>query len=317
MENLIDKAFKIHDLSNSEICSILSENNFDYLTKVADEAKENQFGNLVKFKGRIQFSNICGQNCLYCENRKDNQQLQRYIFSEDDIVNIAKETSKKGVKNIILQSGESSSVSIQQLSCAIRKLKIFNVNAVPSIGEKNITEFEMLNEAGAEEIIVKLKTSSYTLFEQIHPDMSLMGRIASLRVLKKRDIKIGSGLLIGFPNQTNSSIADDILYLKKISIDSVEIIPFIPKENTPFKDEDKVSFEKLIKIIAVIRLLIPTADVCVSENFNLIQPEGMLKALTVGANVIISDIINNVGKFSNFDITVLKEQILSLGKNLV
>ena len=310
MEKVIDRVFKTHNLSSKEICGILHSENIDYLTEKANQTRENFIGNSVKVIGLMHISNICSQNCLYCDNRKDNPK-QRFSYSETDIINIVKEFSKTSIKNIILKTGESSSVSVKGIAEAISRLRIFGIKVIPSLEERNEGEYRMLQEAGAEEIILNLKTSSFTLFGELHPQMNLLGRVAALRFLKGRNIKTCSGILIGFPNQTYSSIADDILLMKEMNIDSVEIIPFMPSKNSPLKDEPSVNIEKVMKIISTVRLLIPNINISISEDINEIDENGMLKCLDCGANIIIKNLTDIDCHKKEIDITSLKETLKS------
>jgi len=311
MNNIIDKAFSVHELTNQEICDILSENNCDYLFQKADETRQQFIGDLVKIYGLFQITNICSQNCLYCRDRKDNTK-QRFTFSTEDAVTVIKNFSKTGIKNIIIQSGDTTAVSVDSISEIIGRLKIYNINAIPSLGEKNEAEYRKLRDEGAEQINVNIMTSSFTLFEELHPDATLMGKKSAIRFLKKIGIKTGSGILVGFPNQTYSSLADDILYLKNLDIDCIEVIPFVPYEDTPLKDENIVNIEKIKKVISIIRLLMPSKNILISENMENVSLDGTAIALQVGANVIsksITDISGNINKIDIDDIDKLLSSV--------
>ena len=40
----------------------------------------------VYFRGLIEFSNICSNDCLYCGIRKSNHHVKRYLMSKDEIL---------------------------------------------------------------------------------------------------------------------------------------------------------------------------------------------------------------------------------------
>lgn len=314
MKNIVEKAFKLHELSNKEICGILSSDEFSYLTEKANQMREKNIGDSVQIRGLLQISNLCAQNCLYCENRKDNPK-ERYTLSATDIVNISKEFSKTGIRNIIFQSGETTAVSTDSICEIIGKLKVYNINVFPSLGERNEGEYRMLKAAGAEQVILNLITSSFTLFGELHPEMNLMGRVLALRFMKANNIKTGSGILVGFPNQTFSSLADDILDLKNLNVGSIEIIPFIPKQNTLLKEEAAVNIDKILKVTAIIRLLMPGINISVSENICEIDPHGMLKTLQSGADTLIINLTDIDCSKKEIDINSLKEHLLSINRN--
>ena len=108
MKNIIDKATTTHTLTYEEIVSLLKDNTCDeYLFKKADQVRMQYVGNAVHLRGLIEFSNVCGRNCLYCGLRKDNSKLERYMMSEDEIFETAKNAAAMGYKTVVLQSGES------------------------------------------------------------------------------------------------------------------------------------------------------------------------------------------------------------------
>ena len=60
------------------------------LFKKSAEIKEKYIGKKVWFRGLIEFSNICGKDCLYCGIRKGNKNLERYSLSDEEILSAAK-----------------------------------------------------------------------------------------------------------------------------------------------------------------------------------------------------------------------------------
>ena len=305
MKNIIDKILKTDELSPDEICTVLSADNTDHLFEKANQVKESKMGKTVKILGLIQICNICTENCLYCENRKDNPK-QRYNLSPAEIINISKEFSKTGIKDVILQSGNTPTISTEDICKIIEKLKIYRINVTPALGERNEAEYRMLQAAGAEKIALNLITSSFTLFGELHPDMSLIGRIAALKFIKKHKMKSLTGILAGFPNQNRYSLAEDILTLKKLSVNAVEIIPFIPKSDTPLNIENAVRIDKILKVIALTRLIMPDTDIIISEDIREIDKNGIFKALQCGADTIIKNLTDCNCNKKDTDISYLK-----------
>src|SRR5512133_2888766 len=74
------------------------------LFRKAAEVKEKYIGNKVWFRGLIEFSNVCGKDCLYCGIRKGNKHLQRYNLSDDEIIAAARFAYESKYGSIALQS---------------------------------------------------------------------------------------------------------------------------------------------------------------------------------------------------------------------
>src|SRR5512133_1265363 len=96
------------------------------LFRKSAEIKEKYIGKKVWFRGLIEFSNICGKDCLYCGIRKGNKNLERYSLDDDEIMAAAKFAYTRNYGSIALQSGEleSSFVSgrIENLLRRIREM---------------------------------------------------------------------------------------------------------------------------------------------------------------------------------------------------
>ena len=66
MNELIEKAKILHQLSKDEIVSVLKDNSLnDELFKAADEIRKEIKCDEVHLRALIEFSNICLRNCFY------------------------------------------------------------------------------------------------------------------------------------------------------------------------------------------------------------------------------------------------------------
>lgn len=291
MKNLINNAVKTNRLSHSEIVEILKDETCnDYLFKAADYVRRLKVGNSVHLRGLIEISNICSQNCLYCGIRRDNSAVDRYAMTVDEIYNTAKQAVRLGYKTLVLQSGESQYYSIDTICNLIKKIKTLDVAVTLSLGEKNADELLALKDAGADRYLLRVETTSFKLYGQLHPDMSLSKRIACINFLKKIGFETGTGNLVGLPNQTDEQIADDLLFFQEVDADMIGLGAFIPHSQTPLKDEIGGTFEKTLKVMALARLLQPSANIPATTAMETLNPNGRLIALQSGANVVMPNV---------------------------
>jgi biotin synthase len=96
--------------------------------------------------------------------------------------------------------------------------------------------------------------------------------------------------LVGLPNQTLSSLADDILFFKEINADMIGLGPFIATENTPLENQQNGSFNLARKMISIVRLLMPNINIPATTAMETIEKNGRILALKSGANVIMPNI---------------------------
>ncbi len=291
MIELIEKAKKTHNLTKSELTDILKDNSVnEELFKASDDVRKKYVGDEVHLRGLIEFSNICKCSCKYCGLRKDNTKLERYRLTPEEIINFAKKASEYGYKTVVLQSGEDAYFSKEDLTKILKEIKKYDLAITLSIGEKTYEEYKAYKEAGADRYLLRIETTDKELYKQMHPNMSFENRVRCLRDLKKLGYEVGSGCLVGLPNQTIDSLADDILFFKEIDADMIGIGPFIPNPNTPLREEKGGTFELALKVMALTRLLLPTINIPATTAMETLNPNGRIIALQSGANVVMPNV---------------------------
>ncbi len=292
IKKILEKASTEHNLSKDEIIKLLSAD--DETQKevfvAANEVRKKYVGDEVHLRGLIEFSNICRQNCLYCGLRRDNDRLKRYRLSPEQIVDYAKNAVNLGYKTIVLQSGEDSFFDVKKMVEIISEIKKFDVALTLSIGEKTLEEYEAYKRAGADRYLIRIETTDKKLYEKYDPEMNFENRIECLKNLKELGYEVGSGCLVGLPEQTLASLADDILFFKDIDADMIGIGPFIPNENTPLCNAKQGDFYLALKVMSVTRLLMPNINIPATTAMETINPNGRIIALQSGANVVMPNV---------------------------
>ena len=284
-------ADKMEITSRQDIVDILKDNsNNEKLFSYANKIRQEFVGDAVHLRGLIEFSNICKRTCKYCGLRSANKSLDRYRISIEDIISYAEIAVKMGYKTIVLQSGEDEYFSADKICEIISEIKKFDVAVTLSIGEKSFEEYEAYKKSGADRYLLRIETTDKNLYEQMHPNMSFENRIRCLMDLKKLGYEVGTGCLVGLPNQTIESLADDICFFKEIEADMVGIGPFIPHPNTPLKNSAVGSFELALKVMAITRILLKDINIPATTAMETLNPNGRIIALQSGANVVMPNV---------------------------
>ena len=282
--------------SRDEIVEILAKDNADEIFRLADETRKNFVGDEVHLRGLIEFSNICKRNCKYCGLQSGNKTVERYRLSEEEIINFAKKGVSYGYKTIVLQSGEDDFFDADRMCKIIRQIKNLDVALTLSIGEKSYDEYKAYKEAGANRYLLRIETTDEKLYSKLHPNMSFENRVNCLDNLKKLGFELGSGCLVGLPEQSNESLANDILFFEDIKADMIGIGPFIPHEQTPLWVENESDFEKnekfekALRVMALVRIIMKNINIPATTAMETINPNGRIIALKSGANVVMPNI---------------------------
>lgn len=270
------------------LLNLTEETEISELFEKADKVRKDFCGDEVHLRGIIEFSNFCEQDCVYCGLRKSNKQLERYRMSFDEIIETAKKIYSAGIKTVVLQSGEDSHYTKQDITHIIKAIKdSCDVAITLSLGERNFDEYDEWKTAGADRYLLKHETANEKIYSALHSKQKLEERLTHLKYLKSIGFQAGSGNIIGLPKQTIEDIADDILLCKELDCDMCSFSPFIPSQETPLKNISPADLKLTLKTIAVGRIALKNVHIPATTALSTLTPEGRKLGLTVGANVIM------------------------------
>lgn len=279
------------EFTKKEIVDILKDDSQnEWLFSLADKVRRENVGDEVHLRGLIEFSNICHCFCKYCGLRCENKELDRYRILPDDIVKYAKKAVEMGYKTIVLQSGEDVFYSKEILCDIIKRIKEFDVALTLSIGERSFEDYKAFRDCGADRYLIRIETTDKDLYKKMHPNMDFDNRLRCLNDLKKLGYEVGTGCLVGLPEQTVESLADDILFFKEINADMVGIGPFIAHPHTPLKDMPNGDFTLALKVMALTRILLKNINIPATTAMETLNPNGRIIALQSGANVVMPNV---------------------------
>ena len=281
----------MNEFSRNDIIEILKDDsNNDWLFSLADKTRKEYVGDEVHLRGLIEFSNICKRQCKYCGLRCEDKYIDRYRISKENIISYAEHAVNMGYKTIVLQSGEDEYYNTDLMCEIIEGIKKLGVALTLSIGEKTYEEYNAFKEAGADRYLIRIETTDKTLYNQMHPNMDFDNRVRCLEDLGRLGYEVGTGCLVGLPNQTIESLADDILFFKEINADMVGIGPFIPHPHTPLKDSATGSFTLALKVMALTRILLKDINIPATTAMETLNSNGRIIALQSGANVVMPNV---------------------------
>jgi biotin synthase len=245
------------------------------------------FGNRVYVRGIVEFSNLCRKGCYYCGINKANRNVGRYRLTLEEITASAAYMKKQGALTVVLQSGEdpgSDGLAIE----AVRRIKNgLNMAVTLSVGERDSRIYREFLKAGADRYLLRIETTDPELFKKLHPDDDLEYRTQCLYNLKKLGYEVGTGIMVGLPGQSFESIAGDLLFFKQLNPAMVGIGPFLPHQDTPLRGRRNSDIFLTLKVLALIRLLLPESNLPATTAMGTIDTTGRQQALKIGANVIM------------------------------
>lgn len=294
--SLLTKLERTQDLSDEEFASLLEADSSAFCEELALRARntrERYYGKDVYIRGLIEFTNYCRNNCYYCGIRRGNERAQRYRLTCEEILACCDAGWQLGFRTFVLQGGEDSYFTDERLAGLIRVIKKSHPDCAVtlSVGEWERDSYEKLFEAGADRYLLRHETADKAHYESLHPaEMSWEHRLKCLRDLKAIGYQVGCGMMVGSPGQTTAHLIKDLRLLQELQPEMVGIGPFIPQQDTPFANQPAGTAELTLRLLSIIRLLLPQLLLPATTALGTIDPRGREKGLLAGANVLMPNL---------------------------
>jgi biotin synthase len=289
----LDKLVNNEPLTQQDLMKLLSltgegqQELFDQARKVRKSAGLNE----VRLRGVIEISSYCRNSCDYCAIRVLNKNLTRYRMNAEQILSIVAQIKEAGIPIAFLQSGEDLKCDpiLEEVIPIIKKK--YNMKVLLCVGERPKKVFDKFAQLGADSYIIKFETSNPTLYQNIlHRDFSK--RLDCIKWVREAGMLVGTGNIVGLPEQTLEDLANDILFAFELQPNFVSSSPFIPNDQTPLQYLPHGSLDLTLNTMAIFRIrlqncLIPAVSALKKvQEFNNLPGNGQLMGLNAGANVL-------------------------------
>ena len=298
---IINKEY--HDRSDILVMLQCSEEEVPLLYRKAAALRDKYLGNNVYLRGLIEYSNICGKNCLYCGIRHDNRHVPRYTLTEEEVIEAAMTAYRLKMGSIAIQSGENSSRvfidRIEEIVRTIVRLTNGQLGITLSLGEQSSETYRRWYAAGAHRYLLRIEASSEDLYRKIHPDNLIhryKKRLECLKLIQETGYQTGTGVMIGLPQQTMNHLADDLIFMRDFDIDMCGMGPFIEHSHTPLGSRGtdnlflRERFNMTLRMIAILRIIMKDINIVASTAMQTIDSEGREMAIACGANVVMPNL---------------------------
>jgi len=244
-----------------ELLKILSSKDFTkenikYLLKVDDIEKrkiirENAKKNKKKLKNDyhnsekvIEISNYCDASCVFCQSRCENSMTPRFRLNREEIIEEVIKQYKKGYNSVLLHSGYDKFYNSERMAYIIYSIKkMANIKITLSFGLRDFNDYKEWKIAGADSYFLNFVTSNSQLYDNTKSWGRFEDRISHIGELKRLGYNIGTGSIIGLPNQNINDLAEDILLCKNLNVDYIDFCHF----NFSNGNTEELSIEEFIR----------------------------------------------------------------------
>ena len=295
-KDLIDLLHRQHKLEHNQWAQIFStwtQEDLRYAMDLAREITAAGFGRKIYFRGIVEFSNICRNDCYYCGIRCGNKNVARYRLTPEDILCCCSEGYATGFRTFVLQGGEDGWFTDARMCEIIRAIKeqYPDCAVTLSLGERSRESYQKLYDAGADRYLLRHETADECHYRVLHPEtLSLSNRMRCLQDLKEIGYQTGCGIMVGSPGQTPETLAKDMVFMQEFDPQMVGIGPFLPHKDTPFREEAAGSVDLTLLCLALCRIMLPRVLMPATTALGTVEAEGRKLGVLAGCNVIMPNL---------------------------
>ena len=264
-----------------------------YAAKLSREITDIHFGKTIYFRGIVEFSNICKNDCYYCGIRCSNHAVSRYRLTPEDILACCQEGYEAGFRTFVLQGGEDGWFNDDRMCEIIRSIKqnYPNCAVTLSLGERSRESYQTLFDAGADRYLLRHETADPVHYAHLHPPyQTLKERMRCLSDLKEIGYQTGCGIMVGSPGQTPETLAEDMVFMQEFQPHMVGIGPFLPHKDTPFREEAPGSVETTLFILSLCRIMLPRVLMPATTALGTAEADGRKLGVLAGCNVVMPNL---------------------------
>ena len=252
-----------------------------------------RFGHDIFFRGIVEISNFCRNDCYYCGIRRSNRAAARYRLTKDEILECCAEGYEAGFRTFVLQGGEDPHFSDEVMVDIVSAIS----GAWPecaitlSLGERSRGSYQALYDAGARRYLLRHETADECHYGLLHPsELSWRNRMDCLCTLKAIGYQTGCGMMVGAPFQKVEHLVADMRFMADFKPEMIGTGPFLPHQDTPFRDQPAGSVELTLFLLSLCRIMLPEVLLPATTALGTAQGNGRLMGVLSGANVIMPNL---------------------------
>ena len=267
---LADKALDDQLLTRDEARQILSAPNDELpeLLEAALRVREEHFGRRVKLCVLLNAqSGICPEDCGYCSQSKVSKApVEKYrLLAEETIVERAQAAASTGAKRfcMVVAARGAQPRDVDQLCAATRRLKsedaTSHLEICTSLGLLDAEKCRQLKDAGVDYVNHNLNTGQ-NHYANICTTHTYADRLETLKNVQSAGLKMCSGGIVGL-GENDEDLIDMAFELRGMNVESIPINFLLAIAGTPLSDLTPIEPERGLKVLCLMRLLNPRAEV--------------------------------------------------------
>lgn len=290
VDALAQKVLAGYLLTKEEVLFLAGADNAQ-LAKRANTIREFFCGNKVDICCIINAkSGHCSENCKFCAQSSfyRTNAAEYPLLAEEIIAEQAKKAEQAGIGrfSLVCSGRKPGKEDLTALARALEKMqKTSSISRCASLGLLTKEEYLLLKEYGLTRVHNNLE-SSENYFPNVCTTHSFADKVHSIRMAQECGLEVCSGGIWGLGESLEDRI-DMAFSLQKLGILSVPINILFPIKGTPFEHNKALTYEEIIRSLALYRFILPKAYLRLAGGRKLL-PDGGRCCFESGANALIT-----------------------------
>ncbi|GII80605.1 biotin synthase [Sphaerisporangium rufum] len=311
---LAGKAIARESITREEALSVLRSDDGEILEVIAagHRVRRHYFGNRVKLNYLVNLkSGLCPEDCGYCSQRSGSQaDILKYTWLKpDEVLSVTAAGVAGGAKRVCLVgSGRGpTDGDVERVSRTIEAIKERHpdVEVCACLGFLSDGKAERLRQAGADAYSHNLNTARAN-YGNICSTHDFDDRVDTVTQAKAAGMSPCSGLIAGM-GERDEDLADVALALRELDVESVPVNFLIPFQGTPLAGEWRLTPNRCLRILAMVRLVHPDVEVRVAGGRELHLRTLQPLALYLANSIFLGDYLTSEGQEGHLDLKMIED----------
>lgn len=305
-----------HGLEENEIRAVFFSSEQEFFEKImplANRLRERAFGNEVSFCSIVNAkSGACAETCNFCSQSAAFKGAQAPLYplmKSEEILAKAKEAEQLGGTEFsIVTSGRGMAKQreLDTIVDAIQKIRAeTELETCASLGLMKREDLMKLKEAGMRHYHHNIETAR-SFFPNVVSSHTWEEEVEAVKTAKELGFETCCGGIMGM-GETLEQRVEFVMQLKQIDPHSIPINFLNPRPGTPFENKQELTPLDCLKIIAGLRLAMPTKDifVCGGREVNLKEYQDLM--FQAGASgTMLGNYLTTRGRATEDDIQLIE-----------
>ena len=310
---LADRVIAGEQLGAEDARAILGAPDEDVLDLLAAayRVRRHYFGKTVQLYFLMNAkSGLCAEDCGYCSQSKvSDAEIPRYnLLNREQLLAGAAAAAERQAKTycIVISARGPNEREIAAVEDIVPEIKAkYGLDICTSMGLLTPEQAQRLAACGVNRVNHNLNTGA-THYEKICSTHTYADRVETLKAARAAGMELCSGGIIGM-GEGPQDVVEMAMDLRDLGVESIPVNFLNPIEGTPLGEQDEVTANHCLKVLAMFRLVCPDRELRIAGGREIrlrsLQPLGLYAA----NSIFVGDYLTTKGQAPQADYDMISD----------